>query len=262
MSIVSKYNDSYVAFLDVLGFKNMVKHSDDFKLTKYFEEVEETLRELKGRSSKKDIGYIIISDSIILTIKKAANADDNLEKLRQLCISVSKIQKRLALSNIWLRGAIATGNTYFDDNNNQIVGPAYIDAYLLEEELAKYPRVILDNRIFKDLNFETGYDFIRGINKYDQNCDIVLYDWSKSEMVSKHMLEQDVMFFIDYFETIPSNEAEFTRIYDNIRENLFADTRLHSKYRWISIYLYTVADRRKYRDTSLGRKIKNQMDNI
>lgn len=143
-SIVGRYKESYVAFLDVLGFKDMVMKQNDNKLVTYFNEVNNVIDELKRIDRKKDIGYIVISDSIILTVEKVLDPEKNIKILRQICIAVSKIQKRLALNDIWIRGAISSGKTYFDQNNNQIVGPAYIDSYLLENELAIYPRVILD----------------------------------------------------------------------------------------------------------------------
>ena len=66
-----EYKKSYVAFLDVLGFKNLVfnnsKDSNE-KLNEYFTSVETIIVYLKNIPIKKEIAYIIISDSIILTI--------------------------------------------------------------------------------------------------------------------------------------------------------------------------------------------------
>ncbi len=262
MGIVDNYKNSYVAFLDVLGFKQMVKSANDSKLSTYFSEVESVVSELKKFDRKRGIGYITISDSIILTIGKSTEKDENLETLRQFCIAISKIQKRLALNDIWLRGAISSGDTYFDNSNNQIVGPAYIDAYLLEEELAKYPRVILDNRIFNDLGFQSSQEFITQINKDDKFDDVAIYDWNKSEFVSKNILNQDVLFFIDYLESVPKDEQMTMTIYNNIRKNLYSDTRLYEKYNWVSLYFLTIAERRKYRDTLNGKKIRQIMADL
>ena len=75
---------------------------------------------------------------------------DNIDKFRQLCIAVGIIQKHLAVKNIWMRGAISSGDTYFDSIKGQIVGPAYINAYLLENKSAVSPRVIIDSKIIKE----------------------------------------------------------------------------------------------------------------
>ena len=256
-SIVDSYKKSYVAFLDILGFKNMVKKEDDEKLSRYFHEVSKIIDELKEIERKNDIGYIVISDSIILTVEKVLDPTRNTEILRQICIAVSKIQKRLALNDIWLRGAISCGETYFNEENNQIVGPAYIDAYLLEEDMAIYPRVILDNTIFQDLEFESSDDFIKEINKPDLNEEryIALYDWNKNKTITNRTIDQDVLFFIDYLESIVGNKIEFKQIYNNIKANIYSNTRISRKFRWVSNYLYTIALRDEYKnDTEIMRE--------
>ena len=239
------YIDSYVAFLDVLGFKQMVMGRENDKIDKYFEIVNKRIEEFKNIDNKRMIGNIVISDSVILTVKKKSKAEDNRKLLRQLCIAVSKIQKSLAIDDIWLRGAITTGDTYFNQVKNQIVGPAYINAYDLEENVAKYPRVILENKIFLDLNFDTSSEFINNINMSSANeiRDIALYDWRKNVFASKHTIDQDVIFFIDYLESLMRNPEEFNAVYKNIKKNMYLDTRVSVKYRWVIDYLYTVLNR-------------------
>lgn len=248
-SIVGRYKESYVAFLDVLGFKDMVMKQNDNKLVTYFNEVNNVIDELKRIDRKKDIGYIVISDSIILTVEKVLDPEKNIKILRQICIAVSKIQKRLALNDIWIRGAISSGKTYLDQNNNQIVGPAYIDSYLLENELAIYPRVILDNRIFHDLAFDNSDDFIKHINRCENNEEkyVALYDWNKNVFATNRTIGQDLLFFIDYLENVVSDRSEFEIICNNIKKNIYSNTRISSKFRWVSNYLYTIALREEYK---------------
>lgn len=262
-SITAKYKDSYVAFLDVLGFKNMVIQEDDVKLTTYFKEVKEVINELKNIESKKNIGNIIISDSIILTIEKDNNKERNVFLLRQLCIAVSKIQKKLALHDIWLRGAISCGKTYFDMFNNQIVGPAYINAYQLEEELAIYPRVIVDNKVISDLNYDNSDDFIKGINDEGSRTEeIALYDWCKNRSITNLTIEQDVLFFIDYLNDVINNPADFTTIYNNIKKNLYSNTKISKKFRWVINYLYTIALREEFSSIDEIHNIKDKLKKL
>jgi len=154
-----KYRDSYVAFLDVLGFKNLVfsqNKKDKTKLEHYFGIVNEAIKYLNDIPVKSEIGSIIISDSIILSVNKSGVKDQDIKIVRHLCVAVGLIQMHLALKNIWLRGAISSGKAHFDSLNNQIVGPAYINAFLLEENLAINPRIILDNKIIKELYFSSS----------------------------------------------------------------------------------------------------------
>jgi len=57
------YEKSYVAYLDVLGFKNLVmskNKKDKLKLEQYFGIVNSAIEYLKQIRSKKNIGSIII----------------------------------------------------------------------------------------------------------------------------------------------------------------------------------------------------------
>lgn len=263
-SIIDNYKESYVAFLDVLGFKNMVMKKKNQKLTTYFQEVNKVIKDLKNIEPKKNIGYIVISDSIILTLEKDNNITRNKFILRQLCIAVRRIQKKLALNNIWLRGAISSGKTYFDQDNNQIVGPAYINAYQLEEELAIYPRVILDNRIINDLNFDSSDEFIKEINyeKSENESNVALYDWNKNEFITNHSIEQDVLFFIDYLYDVINSNEEFRKIYNNIKENLYSSTKISKKYRWVTNYLYTIALRSENKNNTEINNYKDLLKKI
>src|SRR5664280_1584701 len=157
------YEKGYVAFLDVLGFKNLVmsKRKDDkHKLEQYFGIVNSAIEYLKELRSKKNIGSIIISDSVILSVPQGQGKQDNINILRHLCVAVGIIQQHLALKDIWLRGAISSGNTYFNAEKSQIVGPAYINSFLLEGSAAISPRVVLDSKIIEELEFPSATEFI------------------------------------------------------------------------------------------------------
>lgn len=80
-------------------------------------------------SLKKYIKSIVISDSIILSVETVNDNYKNLTILQNLCLFIAKIQEKLALENIWMRGAISHQETHFDEDNNQVVGEAYINAY-------------------------------------------------------------------------------------------------------------------------------------
>jgi hypothetical protein len=242
------YEKSYVAFLDVLGFKNLIyskKKADKKKVENYFGIVNSAIEYLEAIDRKQGIGSIVISDSIVLSVPFGNTKQDNVEKLRQLCIAIALIQFGLALKDIWLRGAISFGDTYFDKNNNQVVGEAYINAYLLEEKLAITPRVILDNRILTELKFKSAATLISEINKvkaanWGKN---ILYDWNKIKNTSI-MLEKDIPLFIDYFDFATEflTNKYISTIIENIEKNMYHNTTLYKKFKWLSTYLLTKLD--------------------
>lgn len=243
-----RYEKSYVAFLDVLGFKKLVyskKKEDREKIELYLKTARETLNRLKEIPSKKIIGSIVISDSIILTVPFGDNETEHIDNLRQLCIAILSLQRKLLVKDIWIRGAISFGDTHFDDTNNQIIGSAYVDAYLLEEKMAKYPRVILDNRIIKELNCHNSSCLISKINKhlssdlrsYTKN---VLYDWSNSFNMNV-ILEKDAPLFIDYLISDRQAILRIIRLIEQKCQNI----ELYSKFKWVANYLMTVTNDQK-----------------
>lgn len=258
-SIIQNYKDSYVAFLDVLGFKEMVHNKEDKKLTTYFNAVNQVITGLRNIIKKQNIGYIVISDSIILTLSKALDVHSDIENLRQLCIAIRRIQLELAINDIWLRGAVTSGQTYFDQTNNQIVGPAYINAYLLEDELAVFPRVILDNKLLSDLDFENSDQFIITINDGDDDKN-VLYDWRKNISVSKHTIEQDVPLFIDYLSDILDVQESLHRVINNIKSSMYSNTRIFKKFRWVADYLYTILLREENKNREISIDYRKQIE--
>lgn len=148
-----KYETYYIAFLDMLGFKRLVNDEAKFDyIMQIFEKVnhsfkiESALGDESGNQIPSDKEYIIntkiISDSICLYI----NADEE-HNLLLLLFACSIIQWELANfeTPILLRGGVVKGKLYSD--GNIIFGPGITKAYLLEEQNAKFPRIIMTNDI-------------------------------------------------------------------------------------------------------------------
>lgn len=136
-----QYTQYYVAFLDILGFKNLVNNSDhscqeimeiyDLMQYKY-----ETF--FKGDAEiQNNIKMKIMSDSICLYIK--ASFPNALHYLISYCVVFQF--DLLVAKGLLLRGGITLGDMYTQDDI--IFGPALTEAYLLEEENARVPRIIV-----------------------------------------------------------------------------------------------------------------------
>jgi hypothetical protein len=246
-----EYKNSYVAFLDVLGFKKLVfseSEEDKKKIENYFEIINDEIDKLKEIQSKEQINYIVISDSIIITIEQSEDKNQNIDNLRQLCIAVGKIQYRLALHNIWLRGGISSGETYIDGNDKQIVGTGYINAYLLEENHAIVPRVIVDNKIVYELGVDTSDELINKINGQREQY-LFVWDWLGNHMVK---IEKDIPLFINYFYNI-ENDIDLLNIMDNIQENIYCEVGLYKKFKWTADYLVSYL---YYKEKNSGSSMK------
>lgn len=244
------YQKRFVAFLDVLGFKELVKNSSQAnreRIQSYFDAVNDVIAYLIQIPAKQGIGSIVISDSVILTVECPKNNDDAIYNLQQLCIAVGIFQQVMAEQGIWIRGAITCGDSYFSDNPVQIVGPAYVKAYLLEESLSIYPRVILDTAIINELGFDYAQNFIDAINKKGKGGiqaknwgSTILFDWSVQG--SRLLIKQDAPLFIDYLKSLIDQEdvGPIETIVDNVGKDLYASGQFYNKHQWTVNYLHSI----------------------
>ena len=146
------YQTSVVAYLDICGLKEAVQKSS--RKRRLAKEIESMLSGLQGRCVElnkqhqwgpqiPDLRARAFSDSIILTCPIASDdptASDN--ALRKIAVITSAYQMQvIAQHGFFIRGAITVGPHC--DRNDVCFGPALIEAYEAERQLANWPRAIL-----------------------------------------------------------------------------------------------------------------------
>jgi hypothetical protein len=219
--------NKYVAFLDVLGFKELVKEKGH-KLDKYFDTINKALKDING--DKPRLNSQLVSDSTILA------CDLNREDLRLLLKTVQTIQARCALENIWLRGAISIGDIYFDRTLNIVVGNGLSDAYILETQ-ERFPRIIIDPKILSH-DFGTREDFIQEYNNTFVGPGAVLRDIPLIHHLrgGQRYIDNDA-FFVSFAERIAiDNCDDLETIYKNIQSELYKGQKNYQKYLWLKNY--------------------------
>jgi len=167
------YEDRIVAFIDILGFKELVKKSESN--SKIIETLNTTLQylktwerpnqwnldfvEIEKSTQRKGIEKFILkdrtnvttfSDSIVVSVKIE---EDNInEMLSSLITNLSYMGSELMKNEILIRGAITIGKLIHNDNG-AVFGNALIEAYELESKCSKYPRIIISNKLISRLNY-------------------------------------------------------------------------------------------------------------
>ncbi len=129
-----------VAFVDILGFSNMVKSDCENKSDsiKYFE----ALREINRETQKiGDCNITQFSDSVIFSLPLS---QDNYMKMIEI---LAEYQRKLLYHNIICRGAVAYGKHYKEDDF--MFSQALIEAYQLESKDAIYPRIIISKNLLE-----------------------------------------------------------------------------------------------------------------
>lgn len=136
-----QYTQYYVAFLDILGFKDHVNSAsceDILNVYEFLREISEEYFDEGYEDIKSSIKIKIMSDSICIYIK--ASISNALEELVQFCVAFQSNLLNLEPC-IFVRGGITYGDMYARDDI--MFGPALTEAYLLEEKNAKVPRIIM-----------------------------------------------------------------------------------------------------------------------
>jgi len=211
-------DQKYVAFLDVLGFRELVQQRGE-KLNDYFEIIQLALKDI--RDDKAEIESQIVSDSIILACEISN------ENLGLLLRAVQTIQSRCAIKNIWIRGAITIGDIHFNRELNIVVGNGLTQAYLLESQ-AKFPRVIINPAIVQ--GFLTRQKFIDTYN-VKRNTPLIFQPNNFSKFV------EDDAIFVTFLERIIELDMDkLDIIYDHIKEELYKGQEHYQKYLWLKNY--------------------------
>lgn len=224
LNLKENFKERYIAFIDVMGFSNLVNKSRIDNLESYFSKITEVLEDLKN--DKKEIDSFLISDSIILL------SDDSLEGLKQLLVAVKRIQYGLLWRKILMRGAISFGQVYYNREKNIIVDKGFIRAYLLEQE-AIYPRVIIDPLIVRKVGRDRT-NFLYKVNNTKK------YSFENRLVYKKTQFCQinDDGVFVDYANwAVKQDKIEgLNFVHETIVENLYAEQKLYSKYVWLRDY--------------------------
>lgn len=187
---VNQANDAYdrmteqyvVAYLDILGITSRIKQRDDDvlsmnKLHNLYVFSMELVRELNIAGSE-DIKFKIFSDNIMIAKKTTEKTlrDD----IYCILACVGHFQELAAGDSVgWLlRGGITIGSLFMDEI--MVWGKALLRSYELENRIAIYPRVIIDDNIIENISPEDpSRDFIRYDNdgmaflNYLHHCNFV-----------------------------------------------------------------------------------------
>jgi len=141
-----KYTESFVLFLDILGFANAVKKSKDpDELISMLKELEELAAGIGKNDLLADLRTIIFSDSIICSIPCDSNSKGEL-MAGAFILSVAALWQNFLLGHKFLtRGFIAMGPLYHDETT--IIGRPYMKAYERERAVGNSPIVVVDSDV-------------------------------------------------------------------------------------------------------------------
>ena len=168
-----KYENKILAFLDILGFENLVNESkQDANIISKIVNMLEMISDL-GESSKitklnilevdpTNYEFHQFSDSLVII-----GDDISHDHFQYMSWLVMRCQYYLFKeAHYFLRGAMVVGDIY--DNDNVMFGPALVNAYHIERDKDKaiWPRVLVDKGFYDKFNEDIkNRDFIEFLRK-------------------------------------------------------------------------------------------------
>lgn len=153
--MTTQLKNHFVAFIDLLGFSDMVKHDceNPEHAHKYIDKLKNTHNSTKELKDKiENLQLIQFSDSIVLALPFHK---ENFSKFSKL---VSDYQYSLLSSGILCRGGISYGMHHFEDDF--LFSNGLIHAYLIEKDTSKTPRIVVSSDLI-DLIYPEKQDIPR-----------------------------------------------------------------------------------------------------
>lgn len=226
------YENRYVAFLDILGFKNMVLQSENDQqmlnlinmALNYTAKIQ--IENYGQNMPMADLGkqVSVFSDSIVISYDmiRPGSGFFVLLDLVYICNDLLGV-------GMPVRGGVTVGSLIHD--NNKCFGPAMVNAYYLESQAAVYPRILVDPKV---IEYDLQY---RGINNTQE--------FEKKFIESLIEQDSDGKIFLDFLSQYNEfNDYETYNAYMvNVRNfiigalyNSKSNARVFDKYIWLKNY--------------------------
>jgi hypothetical protein len=186
-----KNKKTFVAFLDILGFKKLIddhysgKNVNALPLLKIsLKEAEKfAIKYSKQYLKKYKIKFSFKQFSDCVSISMPLNPEHNISDSFGIFINVIRLYQLILLdNNILIRGGISVGGHF--ENSNIIFSDALVKSYKLESQNAIYPRILVDKELILEIE--------KNLINYPENSkifyelygDTLIKDWDDEVFIS------------------------------------------------------------------------------
>ena len=224
-----QYTDCYIAFLDLLGFKNVISRKCCADILKTFKKIRLPIEgvymgtgtgwePIIDNDLVKQVKIKIISDSICFYID--ASIPNSFCVLLAVCL-MFQVQMAQLDEPVLMRGGIVRGELYAEGDIT--FGPGLTKAYLLEEKCAKTPRIIITGDVLEKAWEET-----------DIKCRKIIHDYVYRD--------EDAFYILNYLGMLshgPKGLAPAQYFYDYVIKilNSEIDPSVMEKYLYLEKYM-------------------------
>jgi len=144
MSIFTEYRNRYCAYIDILGFQQLIAgleggNTQYRTIKKALRTIHRPQTMLDHKFEGSDFRAQSISDAVVIS------TDFNSQGLSHLFYAVEQLAMPLLHEGFLIRGAIVAGKlTHLDQT---VFGEALVKAYRLESEVVRFPRIMVASEI-------------------------------------------------------------------------------------------------------------------
>jgi hypothetical protein len=253
-----KQKECVVAFLDILGFSNLVEeaNTDSAKLRNLIDAMKavnviptgsKKVTNSNGEERTIDIRTRFFSDSLVFYTNKES------ENISQLFFLIRFVQDQLWESGYCLRGGISIDNMYWPENDDNItVGQGMIKSYRLENEVAIYPRVIVSRELKSYIKEQTikGYPFVCSKTELLKNyikkdadgeyfLDLLNKNITRAKDEKLEVSEDNKSFSVVFSDIMNGRHSEVLNNVNSIIETHInnGEDKIRQKYGWLKTYM-------------------------
>lgn len=221
-----EFSEYYVAYFDVLGYKEAFKKSKDIS-AKLIDAIEFSIKIMKeivsihnttilGESTEKipEIEYKVFSDNVLICYKETKDDLSALSLVSFLRLVATIQRVFFERPHLIVRGGITKGPLYL--TKDFVGGKALIDVVELEES-AVYPRIVVADSILNELNLFKMKD---GLSKsvMEASCLDLLVKDTDGKYFLNYIMSYDAWIIFPKNSSQLEPVGSFEELYKNCRE--------------------------------------------
>lgn len=229
---------SYCLYMDILGFQetsfDAYKSGQGDSLLRKLHEVislqaEELIPDKEADSVPTNYAKLFTDNVVSGQIISSHNGEG---EFGFVIMQAMLYQVQLALAGFSVRGAITVGQFFIDDN--VVLGPALNEAYTIEQNISRDPRIVLSDQVFKLAKRHMKYYG----EPYDspQNNHILIDLDGKPFVNYLSILFEDPIDGLDDYEVIWSRLKTHKQFIEDNLLKYKKSPHVWSKYQWLSKY--------------------------
>jgi len=231
-----KVRNAYVAFVDLLGVRQLILETPDHEVEAMLSRLRDALAEADSniavdkRFNTRIVRYY--SDCVsIISPALPGHEDEQESQFGYTVDALARWQLNMVLKGYFVRGGLEHDLTFVDEFS--LFGKAHLEAYLLESTRAKFPRIILGKRVI-------------------EMCRVHMSWYANEPYTTPHesevLVDSDGEAFLNYLDILREDEAEtsgfgkaehWLNVHSEVIKQGLVDApndHVRAKYEWVRSY--------------------------